>query len=83
MQDELFRNYLTRVSDPLEGHDKVKRERRNSDTAIHSLPEKDKLNPYARETRMTKATLDRKTQGKSALLNGRNRLFNNVVFFFL
>ena len=34
MQDELFKNYLTRVSDPLEGPNKGKRERRNSDTAI-------------------------------------------------
>ena len=59
-QSELFRPYLSRLSDPLVRSPKDKH---NLDNASN-LNDKDRLNPYARETRESRATMLRKTEGR-------------------
>ena len=53
------------TEDPLETMTE-NRGRRNSD--VVTLNEKEKLNPYAWENRVTRVTIDRKNKGTSSLI---------------
>ena len=52
------------TEDPLETHET--RARRNSD--VVTLNEKERLNPYAWENRVTRVTIDRKNKGTSSVI---------------
>ena len=57
-QSELFRPFLSRISDPT-----ARSPSKNFDDSTN-LNDKDRLNPYARDQRASRATMLRKTEGR-------------------